>query len=672
MFHSPKRKYNYDMNNSEKQNTNKINDQIEKNDSEKNKDMENITKLETLEFQNQIYNLNFGYLLENNTIFFELYSKAIESLENIYYYKGIFSYDGLMKLCKSFKMYDSIKELFSSFCIIFQNKKAYLQMNENKSFDLIFLVYSFTGKEEEVIFPLEAHKLSLEKNDIKDDIKNSNCKWDEKEKEINIKIENIEKSLRQENYELKNEIYYLKNDISRYVKTIENNKKEIKCLREQIKNLKNLIEIKFNNISEKITNSSNQKTSNSNIESKNNENNEIHIEKNITEGNLKSQKISKNLKNDKVIDNKNTIVKENQKKNNKIENKQNKLNKNQEKIKNNKREIYKQMKEETAKKLNNNKEKSSFSEFLKKQKINTNKKNQMLNKSYTNTGILAIKKNKIDDIDENEKDMENDVNENEIEENNNQAYISEDGNKNNEEENNKYKNFSDKEENVEDGILSKKIKTNEVDRNYMIDQWTEDFNLNVKKLLEDNDIKLKYTEKLNYMNRHILTKIEELQIIENQILTEYPNIKDIKYNLIYRSSEHGDLAKTFHQKCNVPNNLILIKSKDGIKFGGYTQEDWEGIDIFKKDKHAFCFSLNKNKIYKVDEDKAAIYCNDNIGPCFGEKFFEIFDNFLTKGGICFNKDKCGYIGLDDDYEITNGIQEFSVEEIEIYQITLNY
>ena len=149
-------------------------------------------------------------------------------------------------------------------------------------------------------------------------------------------------------------------------------------------------------------------------------------------------------------------------------------------------------------------------------------------------------------------------------------------------------------------------------------------------------------------------------------------IKNIEYDLIYRGSENGDSAKVFHEKCNVPNNLILIKTEDRTKFGGYTKESWEGENISKKDKNAFCFCLNKNKIYKVDDDKTAIYCNENMGPCFGDKFFQILDNYLTEGGICFEKDNCGYIDLENDFEITNGNKEFLIEELEVYKLKFNY
>ena len=672
MFYSPKREYYNDNKNSDIVENNNI--MIDKKNevivSNKKENLKEVKQTEKLEFQNQVYNLNFWYNIQNNSIFFELCPQNIDSLQTFYYYKGVFTYLQLIKICKQFKMCDTIEEIFSNFCVIFQNKKAFLKINENNSFDILLLVSSIAGKEEEVCFPLERHSALKE-----DNIKNNSCdcklKWEEKEKELNSKFENLEKTLRQENYELKNEIYYLKNDITRYTKTIETNKKDIKNLKEQIKNLKNLIEQNSNIQSNLITKNINI------LDECNNENNKIQNNKKEQDIKLDIQKESKSSDyNKKSVKFK---IDDNKKKNNKIENTQTKTNKNQEKMKNNKREIYKQMKEENAKKLNKNKVKSSFSDFLKQKKSNSEKnRNKKLIKSYTSTGHdlsgKKIKEETIEDINNNEKD--DDKYESEEENNINEVNNNEDNDKNSEDENNRYNNMNLEEEENEEKIneeiyYSDIKKTKETSRSDIIDNWTEDFNLNVKKLLEDNDIKLRFTEKLNFMNRRIITKIEELQLIENQLIKEYPNIKDVEYNLIYRGTEHGDSAKVFHEKCNEPNNLVLIKTKDDIKFGGYTQENWEGNNLHKKDNNAFCFCLNKNKIYKVAEDKTAIICNESMGPCFGDKLLEIYDNFLSKGGKCFNKDNCGYDNMETDFEIINGLEEFLIEEIEVYKLKFN-
>ena len=59
-------------------------------------------------------------------------------------------------------------------------------------------------------------------------------------------------------------------------------------------------------------------------------------------------------------------------------------------------------------------------------------------------------------------------------------------------------------------------------------------------------------------------------------------IGDYKWRLIYRSSEHGYRAKSFHEYCdNVKGpTLVIIKSSGGWIFGGYTTKSWnEGSEL---------------------------------------------------------------------------------------------
>ena len=105
----------------------------------------------------------------------------------------------------------------------------------------------------------------------------------------------------------------------------------------------------------------------------------------------------------------------------------------------------------------------------------------------------------------------------------------------------------------------------------------------------------------------------------------YPNSNDINYTLVYRASEDGDSAEIFHNKCDdIPFTLTVIKSTDGYKFGGFTEETWEGEDTTKKDYNAFCFSLTKNKIYDVINNENAIVCDPAMGPTFGSPLFHIY------------------------------------------------
>ena len=50
-----------------------------------------------------------------------------------------------------------------------------------------------------------------------------------------------------------------------------------------------------------------------------------------------------------------------------------------------------------------------------------------------------------------------------------------------------------------------------------------------------------------------------------------------KWRLLYRASEHGYTAESFHDYCdNKGPTLIVIKSSGGWIFGGYATQSWWG------------------------------------------------------------------------------------------------
>ena len=54
---------------------------------------------------------------------------------------------------------------------------------------------------------------------------------------------------------------------------------------------------------------------------------------------------------------------------------------------------------------------------------------------------------------------------------------------------------------------------------------------------------------------------------------------DYKWRLLYRASEHGYTAKSFHEHCDDVKGptLIVIKSSEGWIFGGYTTQSWKVV-----------------------------------------------------------------------------------------------
>ena len=108
-----------------------------------------------------------------------------------------------------------------------------------------------------------------------------------------------------------------------------------------------------------------------------------------------------------------------------------------------------------------------------------------------------------------------------------------------------------------------------------------------EKLLPLNDEKNKEKKLEIFKESKILNNKDEEIMISNWIK---PNSK-IKFNLLYQISRDGDNISTFYNKVkNKSPTLILIKSKSGYKFGGYTTNTWESnCDDYKKDELAFLF-----------------------------------------------------------------------------------
>ena len=174
----------------------------------------------------------------------------------------------------------------------------------------------------------------------------------------------------------------------------------------------------------------------------------------------------------------------------------------------------------------------------------------------------------------------------------------------------------------------------------------------------------KRRNKLRIVKGEIIQNNKELEFLTHRICKDH---KKITLNLLYKASVDSDEAAVFHRKCDSsPSSLVLVKSKNDKRFGGFTTCNWEGDGVDKLDENAFVFSLDKMKIYDVLPEEYAIGCYPKYGPIFLGCQIRIFDNAFTKGGSTFEK------GLNynttEDFELTGGLQKFEVEEIEVYGV----
>jgi hypothetical protein len=143
--------------------------------------------------------------------------------------------------------------------------------------------------------------------------------------------------------------------------------------------------------------------------------------------------------------------------------------------------------------------------------------------------------------------------------------------------------------------------------------------------------------------------------------------KGVKFNLIYKATELGDKASIFHQRCDNYNiTLVLIETIKGIRFGGFTTQNWNGNCLQKVDKNAFVFSLDKNKTYDVVKGEPAVGCYPKFGPVFFGCQIRVYDKFFKANSTtCF---KGLNYNTTEDFELNNGEKNFIVKEIEVYAI----
>ena len=185
-----------------------------------------------------------------------------------------------------------------------------------------------------------------------------------------------------------------------------------------------------------------------------------------------------------------------------------------------------------------------------------------------------------------------------------------------------------------------------------------------EELLSSRENTLK--ENVNIIKGEIFQNNKELELISTKICGDYHKIN---LTLLYKATIDSDRAEVFHEKCdNEKSSLILIKSTNGKRFGGYTSCDWKGNSIDKKDDNAFIFSLDKMEIYDIIPGEDAIGCYPNYGPVFLGCQIRIYDEAFTRGGTTFKKG-VNY-NTREDYELTGGLKKFNVEEIEVYGVEL--
>ncbi len=201
-----------------------------------------------------------------------------------------------------------------------------------------------------------------------------------------------------------------------------------------------------------------------------------------------------------------------------------------------------------------------------------------------------------------------------------------------------------------------------IEQDNMINELKREISaLNLGNNLKNDLIKSKIINEKNKKN---------FEFVQNR-LKLFNKDKTITYHLLYSVRINGDKSQTFHNLCdNHKNTLTIIKTDQNIIFGAFANKKWNSLDLGrKKDIKSFVFSLYKQKIYNSKMDaKYHLYCSENDGPCFYA--FSIDNLCLQNGGYCDEIYKCNYDSFESEYELNNGIKQFKIDELEIYEIKL--
>ena len=196
----------------------------------------------------------------------------------------------------------------------------------------------------------------------------------------------------------------------------------------------------------------------------------------------------------------------------------------------------------------------------------------------------------------------------------------------------------------------------------------------IKELENKNQSLEKSLNEINEKLNPIYNKFKEKEEKKNDDLKKIkqwidPN-KNITLNLIFKKSRDGNTTQSFHNYCdNKGKTLIMIETTKGRKFGGFTNENWDLTDKWKKNINDFVFSLDLNKKYNHNQaGDSIIGCKKN-GPVFGNSRDSQVD-------ICFNNNSLDF-GISNNgsfntnKELNNGEERFETLELEVYQVIIN-
>lgn len=194
-----------------------------------------------------------------------------------------------------------------------------------------------------------------------------------------------------------------------------------------------------------------------------------------------------------------------------------------------------------------------------------------------------------------------------------------------------------------------------------------------KSKLEKNEMQLNKLLKLHKMNSSIMFEIEELNLVTNEIEKQM-NKKVNYFKQLYKGTRDGEGMSNISQRAfNINNIVLLVRSKSGYRFGGFTSICFEltsGSTTYKSDDKSFLFSLDRKDVYNIINKSQAIRLCHDRAFMFGPNDIWVYGTFLTGNnglGGYTGQATYDYKGLDAALSGINK-QYFALQEVEAYQV----
>ena len=169
---------------------------------------------------------------------------------------------------------------------------------------------------------------------------------------------------------------------------------------------------------------------------------------------------------------------------------------------------------------------------------------------------------------------------------------------------------------------------------------------------------------------NIIKDQNEMEFIIKNISEDNNNIS---LNMLDDSNIEGENeTKLFNAYTEKNDIVVLIKTKNNKRFGGYAHESFDKQKFHKNDSKAFLFSLDKMKIYKSNNKGETIWRDDNYKNYLNSINFgggidmRIFHKFKSEKNYVTNE---FFSFMNDNEEFPlNDTKFFDVLYLEIYQV----